>query len=250
MRYIAFILFIIINNYSFSQSINNLKDATIGSNVELSFDIEPKFQNRGTDERYDAEIYVRELIRGYEDESIESYPRRKLNLPKRQIENLRPGRNVILIDVLSYLSEYLGSNTLVEFEVSITPSVVPAYINNIRKLKIGKENSLDINVWENASTSISLAKDGNVVFRWVVDGDNKIDIPKNLKKGSYKLTLAVEAFGNRDEVSKDVQLKKGSPLPFLLILLIGGGVYFGASSGAKKTKSNPPLPSPPLPPGG
>ena len=59
MRYIAFILFIIINNYSFSQSINNLKDATIGSNVELSFDIEPKFQNRGTDERYDAEIYVR-----------------------------------------------------------------------------------------------------------------------------------------------------------------------------------------------
>ena len=248
MRLVLIIALLLINSYVFGQKINNIRDKLVGSNIELSFDIQPKYQNKGSNEKYKADIYVRQLIEGYEEASIESFPRKKLNLPSSLVENLTPGRNVILIDVYDYLSEFLGSNTLVEYEVFISPLFMPAYFDNIGKLKIGKDNSINLNYWENAITSFSLAKDGNVVYNWSVNEDGIINIPKSLKKGKYKLNLVVEALGNRDMMTQDIKLIKGSPLPYLLILLIGGGVYFGTSS--NKSKTNPLLPLPPLPSGG
>tara|TARA_B100000683_G_scaffold50022_1_gene47458 strand:+ start:1982 stop:2731 length:750 start_codon:yes stop_codon:yes gene_type:complete len=249
MRYLVIIICIFTANTLFSQKISNLKREVISSDIVLTFDIQPKFENRGTEERYVADVYVKELIKGYEEASLESFSRKQLNLPKSLVDDLKSGQNSIKIDAYDYLSEYLGSDTFLEFEVSITPSFIPSYFDNIGKLKIGKDNTINLNYWENANISYTLDKDGSILNRGQINKDKIISIPKSLKKGDYKLNLIVEALGNKNIYSREVEIIKGSPLPYLLLLLIGGGVYFVAMGGEKQ-KPNPPLPSPPLPPGG
>ena len=249
MRLTLLFLLILIKTDLFAQKISNLDFELQGTDINLSFNIDSKYSNRGNEEIYKAEVYVKELISGYDDVSTESFFRKKLNLPLSSLDKLKPGPNIIPINVYNYLSEYLGTETLFEFEVSINPTFIPAYIGNIQKLKIGKENSVNINYWENANISFTLSQDGSVVHTDVIGENNLISIPKSLKKGNYNLNLLVSALGKRDTYSRDVQLKKGSPMPILLLLLVGGGVYFGLS-GEEKQKANPPLPSPPLPPGG
>lgn len=249
MRSLLFVLFILSVNSLFSQNISNLKPEILSTDVILTFDIQPKFQDRGSEERYIADVYIKELISGYEEASLESFSRKQLSLPKSIVNNLKSGQNTIKIDVYDYLSEYLGFDTFIEFEVSISPSFIPSYIGNIGKLKIGKDNTVNLNYWENANISYSLDKDGSILNTGQINKDKVISVPKSLKKGDYKFNLIVEALGNKNVYSREVELKKGSPLPFLLLLLVGGGVYFGIG-GKDKQKANPPLPTPPLPPGG
>lgn len=249
MRYLVIIIFIFTTNTLFSQKILNLKREVISSDIVLTFDIQPKFENRGTEERYVADVYVKELIKGYEESSLESFSRKQLNLPKSLVDDLKSGQNSIKIDAYDYLSEYLGSDAFLEFEISITPSFIPSYFDNIGKLKIGKNNIINLNYWENANISYTLDKDGSILNSGQINKDKIISIPKSLKKGNYKLNIILEALGNQNIYSREVELKKGSSLPFLLVLLLGGGAYIGLGSNTVQ-KSNPPLPSPPLPNGG
>lgn len=249
MRYLVIIICIFTANTLFSQKISNLKQERISSDIILTFDIQPKFENRGAEERYIADVYVKELIKGYEEASLESFSRKQLNLPKSLIDDLKSGQNSIKIDAYDYLSEYLGTEAFLEFEVSITPSFIPSYFEEIGKLKIGKENSINLNYWENANIYYTLDKDGSTLNRGQINKDKVISIPKSLEKGNYKLNIILEALGNKNIYSREVELKKGSPLPFLLVLLLGGGAYVYFFTDLIQ-KSNPPLPSPPLPNGG
>ena len=70
MRLTLFFVLILIKIDLFAQKISNLEFELVGSDVNLSFNINSKYSNRGNEEVYNAEIYVKELISGYDDVSF------------------------------------------------------------------------------------------------------------------------------------------------------------------------------------
>jgi len=254
MKKIFFCLIFLVfsSQVSRSQKIQNLDFELIGSNIILNFNVTSKFTNFGNDERYSADVYYKELIKGYDEVSTESFFRRKIELPTSITNSIKPGNNSISIDVYNYLSEYLGSETLFEFQIELNPSFIPVYFESGPKLKIGKQNTINLNYWDGYSNlKYMISQNGVTVRDGSLNKDGIIDLPKSQNKGNFLLTVTNNGYGN-SSYSKNVNLKKGSKLPLIAAVVIGGGIiYFVTSGGGSNggNKNNPPLPSPPLPGG-
>tara|TARA_Y100001970_G_scaffold264762_1_gene351691 strand:+ start:43 stop:792 length:750 start_codon:yes stop_codon:yes gene_type:complete len=240
------LLFLILfSDKVFSQRINNLDFGLEGREVFLNFNITSKYDNR---EIYNATVYVTEKQSGYDQVSTRSNFRKKLNLSSELVSGIKSGNNSIKFDV-SYLNEYLGSDVLFEFEIELIPSFIPVNFNT-SQLKIGKENTINLNYWEGYSNlSFSLNSNGQTYLSGNIDKNKSISIPKDFSKGNYTLTVINSGFGG-DSYTQEVTIKKGSIFPIVGILLGGGIIYILTSGGSDGgNKGNPPLPEPPMPGG-
>ena len=240
------LLFLILfSDKVFSQRINNFDFGIQGREVFLNFNITSKYDNR---EIYNATVYVTEKQSGYDQVSTRSNFRKKLNLSRELVSGIKSGNNSIKFDV-SYLNEYLGSDVLFEFEIELIPSFIPVNFNT-SQLKIGKENTINLNYWEGYSNlSFSLDSNGQTYLSGNIDKNKSISIPKDFSKGNYTLTIINSGFGG-DAYTQEVTIKKGSIFPIVGILLGGGIVYILTSGGSDgSNKGNPPLPEPPMPGG-
>ena len=239
------ILLILFSDKVVSQRINNFDFGRQGREVFLNFNLTPKFDNR---EIYNATVYVTEKQSGYDQVSTRSNFRKKLNLSRELVSGIKPGNNSIKFDV-SYLNEYLGYDVLFEFEIELNPSFIPVNFNT-SQLKIGKENTINLNYWEGYSNlSFSLESNGQKYLSGNIDRNKSISIPKDFSKGNYTLTVINSGFGG-DAYTQEVTIKKGSIFPIVGILLGGGIVYILTSGGSDGgNKGNPPLPEPPMPGG-
>ena len=240
------LLFLILfSDKVFSQRINNLDFGLEGREVFLNFNITSKYDNR---EIYNATVYVTEKQSGYDQVSTRSNFRKKLNLSSELVSGIKSGNNSIKFDV-SYLNEYLGSDVLFEFEIELIPSFIPVNFNT-SQLKIGKENTINLNYWEGYSNlSFSLKSNGQTYLSGNIDKNKSISIPKDFSKGNYTLTVINSGFGG-DSYTQEVTIKKGSIFPIVGILFGGGIIYILTSGGSDGgNKGNPPLPEPPMPGG-
>ena len=240
------ILLILFSDKVVSQRINNLDFGLEGREVFLNFNLTSKYDNK---EIYNATVYVTEKQSGYDQVSTRSNFRKKLNLKRELVSGLKPGNNSIKFDV-NYLNEYLGSDVLFEFEIELNPSFIPVNFN-INQLKIGKENTINLNYWEGYSNlSFSIESNGQTYLSGNIDRNKSISIPKDFSKGNYTLTVINSGLGG-DAYTQEVTIKKGSIFPIVGILLGGGIVYILTSGGGSDggNKGNPPLPEPPMPGG-
>jgi len=239
------LLLILFSGKVVSQRINNFDFERQGREVFLNFNLNPKYDNR---EIYNATVYVTEKQSGYDQVSTRSNFKKKLNLSRELVSGIKPGNNSIKFDV-SYLNDYLGSDVLFEFEIELNPSFIPVNFNT-SQLKIGKENTINLNYWEGYSNlSFSLDSNGQTYLSGNIDKNKSISLPKDFTKGNYTLTVINSGFGG-DSYSQEVTIKKGSIFPIVGILLGGGIVYILTSGGSDGgNKGNPPLPEPPMPGG-
>ena len=98
----AFLLFtlIILSNIVLSQKIENLDFELKGREVYLNFNLTPKYDSR---EIYEASVYITEKQSGYDQVSTNINFRKKLNLSRELVIGIRPGNNIIKIN-LDYLN--------------------------------------------------------------------------------------------------------------------------------------------------
>ena len=239
------LLLILFSGKVVSQRINNFDFERQGREVFLNFNLTSKYDNK---EIYNATVYVTEKQSGYDQVSTRSNFKKKLNLSRELVSGIKPGNNSIKFDV-SYLNDYLGSDVLFEFEIELNPSFIPVNFNT-SQLKIGKENTINLNYWEGYSNlSFSIESNGQTYLSGNIDKNKSISIPKDFSKGNYTLTVINSGFGG-DSYSQEVTIKKGSIFPIVGILLGGGIVYILTSGGSDGgNKGNPPLPEPPMPGG-
>ena len=246
-----------------SQSIEDLDFKLIDNNIVLTFNVvdqnfltckngacissdnslSPNFSNKTAlntninSTTFSSNIFFKVLIDGYKSEST------KINLPYDILNDIKLGKNTIEIDVEKYLSDYIGFDIGVEFEVQIIdqPNFIPVYFETQTKtitldkwdeneiLKLLYWNLQYIKYKDLSNLSFKLIKNSKVYLEGYIDGEEKFKILKTTPNSSnkwedvYLIEMTNSGYSN-DSYSDNIYLSKKEEIPKVV---------------AKKEKKNP-----------
>lgn len=203
-----------------AQSIDNVQVEVDGDNINVSFDLGYK---SSIQEKYDIEIYS----------SRDNYSK-PLVVKEGQLKDV-PAMNRRITYVLDGMENFAEFKGEVDFQIIATMVYAPIVIDRPYQSEKYKRGSMVQVKWhggiENETFNVDLYKDG--VKMQTLDQNNEFGsyswmMPKQQKKGNYKIAIQSEKNSLNRVLSPEFKVKARVPfiVKFLPVLAAGAAAYY------------------------